>query len=220
MWTNSHNVLFLRTHGRYFPQNSESKICLLQLIDFVKVLTNHASLCPLTAGRLLLLNKHLRLPIIRQALLAAGDTMGAQVEDFWPHEACSLVEGTDIHESLRGVCKLHTGKCCEGRKLHSTRARYRGTGLNSKKCPLNPRMSRSYLSEAWGTDIPTRRGQHWALWQLEDEFQGGCSTGCGARLERTAGVWWPPPGLCFTLYLLSMISFHNKHFCGTRWSLS
>lgn len=68
------------------------------------------------------------------------------------------MEGIDIYESFRGVCKLYIGKCCEGRKFYSMRARYRGIGFNSKKCFLNLRMSRSYLSEVWGIDIFIRRG--------------------------------------------------------------
>lgn len=66
----------------------------------------------------------------------------------------------------------------EERMLHTMRLQSRRTWLSLKKCPLNPKVSRSYLSDRGGAlAFPTRRGQHChAFWQLKKEFQGGWIT--------------------------------------------
>lgn len=82
----------------------QEMLCFLEnLFDFtyyfVNILTYHASVFPLTAGRLLLFNNSTNIyevPAVCQALLSAGDALES-TEDFCPHEASMLVKEGDVH---------------------------------------------------------------------------------------------------------------------------
>lgn len=146
-------------------------LCFLEnLFDFtyyfVNILTYHASVFPLTAGRLLLFNKYL------WSICCLWGTAGC-----WrcTREHRGFLSSWSLHVSERGRCSLITDECVnyklnsavKERTLYSMREHNRRTGLNLKKCPLNPRMSRSYLSDKGGAlTFLTRGGQHHTFWWL------------------------------------------------------
>lgn len=83
---------------------------------------------------------------------AAGDTMA--------HTKGGLLSSGNLHFGGRdrSIFISHSDECVnyqlksaiEERKLRARRVQNSRSGLNWKKCPLNPRMSRSYLRDRVG----------------------------------------------------------------------
>lgn len=104
------------------------------------------------------------------------------------HTKGGLLSSRNLHFGGRdrSIFLNHSDECVnyklrsavEERKLRTSRVQNSRSGLTWKKCPLKPRMSRSYLRDRVGHEHSRPEGDS-TIVHLEEEFRGAGGWGWG-----------------------------------------